>query len=348
MYHKNLDSRRKGNMENTIVFALSSSRKLAQQICDILGIEMGKCTVNHFADGEILVELEESVRGKDVYFIQSTSMPVNGNLMELLIGIDACKRASAGSVNAVIPYFGYARQDRKAKPRQPITAKLVASLIERAGADRVITMDLHATQIQGYFDIPADDITTLPLIGEYLKERETDKNIVVVSPDHGGTVRARKLAEQLDAPLAIIDKRRPKPNVAEAMNLIGDVSGKTAIIIDDMVDTAGTLTSGINMLREKGAVKVYAACSHGVLSGPAIERLKAAHIEEFICTNTIDQSSHRKDFQEMTVISVAPLLAATIQAIETNESLSDALNSAMEEEEEILMAEGKEEQNSKE
>ncbi|TGY64962.1 ribose-phosphate pyrophosphokinase [Dubosiella muris] len=316
-------------MEKTIVFALNSSRELAEQICDILGIELGKCEVKHFADGEILVELGESVRGKDVYFIQSTNKPVNDNLMELLIGIDACKRASAATINAIIPYFGYARQDRKAKPRQPISSKLVASLLERAGADRVITMDLHATQIQGYFDIPADDITTLPLIGEYVKSIETGNDVVVVSPDHGGTVRARRLAEMLNAPLAIIDKRRPKPNVAEAMNLIGDVNGKTAIIIDDMVDTAGTLTSGINMLKEKGAKKVYAACSHAILSGPAVERLKNANLEEFICTNTIDQTKNHDEYPQMKVISVAPLLAATINAIEHNSSLSSALQNAI-------------------
>lgn len=249
--------------------------------------------------------------------------------MELLIGIDACKRASAATINAIIPYFGYARQDRKAKPRQPISSKLVASLLERAGADRVITMDLHATQIQGYFDIPADDITTLPLIGEYVKSIETGNDVVVVSPDHGGTVRARRLAEMLNAPLAIIDKRRPKPNVAEAMNLIGDVNGKTAIIIDDMVDTAGTLTSGINMLKEKGAKKVYAACSHAILSGPAVERLKNANLEEFICTNTIDQTKNHDEYPQMKVISVAPLLAATINAIEHNSSLSSALQNAI-------------------
>ena len=275
------------------------------------------------------MELGESVRGKDVYFIQSTNKPVNDNLMELLIGIDACKRASAATINAIIPYFGYARQDRKAKPRQPISSKLVASLLERAGADRVITMDLHATQIQGCFDIPADDITTLPLIGEYVKSIETGNDVVVVSPDHGGTVRARRLAEMLNAPLAIIDKRRPKPNVAEAMNLIGDVNGKTAIIIDDMVDTAGTLTSGINMLKEKGAKKVYAACSHAILSGPAVERLKNANLEEFICTNTIDQTKNHDEYPQMKVISVAPLLAATINAIEHNSSLSSALQNAI-------------------
>ena len=316
-------------MEKTIVFALSSSRDLAKQICDELGLELGKCTVNHFADGEVLVELGESVRGKDVYFVQSTNKPVNDNIMELLIGIDACKRASARTINCIIPYYGYARQDRKAKPRQPISSKLVASLIERAGADRVITMDLHATQIQGFFDIPADDITTLPLIGNYIAEKENPADVVVVSPDHGGAVRARRLAEQLDAPIAIIDKRRPKPNVAEAMNIIGDVNGKVAVIIDDMVDTAGTLVAGIDMLRKHGATKVYACCSHGVLSGPAIERLKGANLAEFICTNTIEQLETLEKFPEMKVISVAPLLSAAIQAVEHDTPLSDALKDAV-------------------
>lgn len=275
---------KKDLQEKTVVFALTASRDLAQEICDILEIPLGKCDVHRFADGEILVELGESVRGKDVYFVQSTNKPVNDNLMELLIGIDACKRASARSINCVIPYFGYARQDRKAKPRQPITAKLVASLLETAGANRVITMDLHATQVQGYFDIPADDINTLTLIAEYLKEKPdvNVEDIVIVSPDHGGTVRARRLADKFGAPVAIIDKRRPKPNVAVAMNLLGDVNGKIAVVIDDMVDTAGTLTSGINMLYEKGAKEVYAACAHGVLSGPAIERLKKSGLKEFI------------------------------------------------------------------
>lgn len=319
-------------LENTVIFALSSSKDLAQEICDILGIKLGESRVLHFADGEILVELGESVRGKDVYFIQSTNKPVNEHLMELLIGIDACKRASAGSINCVIPYFGYARQDRKAKPRQPISSKLVASMLEAAGADRVITMDLHATQIQGYFDIPADDISTLSLIANYFKNKKDINidDIVVVSPDHGGTVRARNLADQLGAPVAIIDKRRPKPNVAVAMNLLGDVSGKTAVIIDDMVDTAGTLTSGVNMLYEKGAKAVYAACAHGILSGPAIDRLKNSRITEFICTNTIDQKENKEKYPSLKVISVAPLLAATISAIENNASLSTALREAIE------------------
>lgn len=322
---------KKDLQEKTVVFALTASRDLAQEICDILEIPLGKCDVHRFADGEILVELGESVRGKDVYFVQSTNKPVNDNLMELLIGIDACKRASARSINCVIPYFGYARQDRKAKPRQPITAKLVATMLERAGADRVITMDLHAAQIQGYFDIPADDINTLDLISEYLKAKPglNLEDIVVVSPDHGGTVRARRLADRLGAPVAIIDKRRPKPNVAVAMNLLGDVNGKVAVVIDDMVDTAGTLTSGINMLYEKGAKQVIAACAHGLLSGPAIDRLKNSGLTEFIVTNTIDQKEHKKLYNEMTVLSVAPLAAAAIEAVELKESMSSALHTAV-------------------
>lgn len=318
-------------MENTVVFALSSNVELAKEICKDLGMDLGKCAVKHFADGEILVELEESVRGKHVYFIQSTNKPVNDHLMEILVGIDACKRASAASINCIIPYFGYARQDRKAKPRQPITAKLVASLLETAGADRVVTMDLHATQIQGYFDIPADDITSMGLIGDYFKHHGNVEDMVVVSPDHGGTVRARKLADILGVPVAIIDKRRPKPNVAVAMNLLGDVNGKTAIIIDDMVDTAGTLVSGIQMLKDKGAKEVYAACCHGVLSGPAIERLKNSGLTEFVCTNTIDQAENQKEYPQMRVLSIAPLVAALINAVESNSSLSDALSHAFEE-----------------
>lgn len=313
--------------DNTVIFALSASKGLAQEICDILGLPLGQSRCLQFADGEILVELGESVRGKDVYFVQSTNKPVNDHLMELLIAIDACKRASAKSINCIIPYFGYARQDRKAQPRQPISSKLVASMLERAGANRVITMDLHAAQIQGFFDIPADDLTTLPILANYLKsKKDIDlENVVIVSPDHGGTVRARRLADKIGAPVAIIDKRRPQPNVAVAMNLLGDVSGKTAIVIDDMVDTAGTLTSGINMLYEKGAKDVYAACSHGVLSGPAIERLKNSRIKEFIVTNTIDQKLNKEKYENLVVLSVAPLAAAAIEALQENESLSTAL-----------------------
>ncbi len=321
-------------MENTVVFALSSSNELAQEICAELEIDLSPIAVEHFADGEILVTPGVSVRGKNVYIVQSTNKPVNDNLMELLIAIDACKRASAASITAVVPYFGYARQDRKAKPRQPITAKLVVSLLEKAGATRVVTIDLHATQIQGFFDIPADDIAANSLIASYFRHKEdvNIEDIVVVSPDHGGAVRARKLADALGAPIAIIDKRRPRANVAVAMNLIGDVNGKVAVIIDDMVDTAGTILAGANMLREHGATKVYATCSHGILSGPAIDRLNEANLDGFVCTNTIDQTENKALVPSMEVISVAPLLASLIDAVAHNSSLGAALQHVFEDE----------------
>ena len=308
----------------TIVLALTSSVSLANEIVSQLGLPLGQCEVRHFADGEIMVELDQSVRGKDVFIVQSTCNPVSSNLMEVLICIDACKRASANSITCVMPYFGYARQDRKAKPRQPITAKLVSDLLEVAGADRIMTMELHASQIQGFFDIPVDDITAIGIIGHYFKEKNLDE-VVVVSPDHGGVTRARKLAEILHAPLAIIDKRRPKPNVAEAMNLIGDVNGKHAIIIDDIVDTAGTLVSGIDMLYENGAKAVYASCVHGVLSGPAIERLNNSKLNEFVCTNTIDQSAKEAQLPIMTVLHVGGMLGEVIRQMETNSPVSEAI-----------------------
>lgn len=311
-------------VKDTVIFALTSSVDLANEIAEQLGIPLGSCDVRHFADGEILVQLGESVRGKRVYIVQSTCNPVSSNLMELLIAIDACKRASASFITAVIPYFGYARQDRKARPRQPITSKLVASLLERAGANRVITMELHATQIQGFFDIPADDISTLPIIADYFQKKNLE-NLVVVSPDHGGTTRARALAERLHAPIAIIDKRRPRPNVAEAMNIIGDVDGKNVVIVDDIVDTAGTLVAGINLLYEMGAKSVYASCAHGVLSGPAIERLKDSKIVEFICTNTIPQSEKKAQLDKMKVLSVGKLLGQIIKGMEENRSVSEVL-----------------------
>lgn len=311
-------------VKDTIVFALTSSVDLANEIAQELGIPLGRCDVRHFADGEILVELGESVRGKNVYIVQSTCNPVSSNLMELLIAIDACKRASAKSITAVTPYYGYARQDRKARPRQPITSKLVASLLETAGANRVMTMELHATQIQGFFDIPADDISCLPIIANYFKEKNLD-NIVVVSPDHGGTTRARALAEKLHAPIAIIDKRRPKPNVAEAMNVIGDVKDKTVIIVDDIVDTAGTLIAGVDLLYRMGATEVYASCAHGVLSGPAIERLRDSKIVEFVCTNTIPQAEKQAQLEKMKVLSVGKLLGQIIKGIEENRSISEVL-----------------------
>lgn len=314
-------------MENkTVVIALTSSVELANEIVAEIGIPLGQCDVKHFSDGEIMVELGESVRGKNVYIIQSTCAPVSSNIMEILIAIDACKRASAESISVIMPYFGYARQDRKAKPRQPITSKLIADLLEKAGATRVITMELHATQIQGFFDIPADDISAICILGKYFQSLDL-KDVVVVSPDHGGTTRARKLAEILHAPLAIIDKRRPKPNVAEAMNLIGDVNGKTAIIVDDIVDTAGTLTAGIQMLKDKGAVDVYASCVHGVLSGPAIQRLKDAKLKGFVCTNTIPQDEKAAQYPEMTVLSVGPVLGSVIKAVEESRPVSEVLAS---------------------
>lgn len=310
----------------TVVFALTSSVELAKEICHYAGTELGKCDVKHFADGEIIVELNESVRGKNVYIVQSTCNPVSHTIMELLIAIDACKRASAKTINVIMPYYGYARQDRKARPRQPITSKLVADLLTAAGASRVVTCELHATQIQGFFNIPADDLSAITIIGRYLKDKGFNSDeVVIVSPDHGGTTRARRLAELLHAPIAIIDKRRPKPNVAEAMNLIGDVKGKKAVIVDDIVDTAGTLMAGINMLYDKGATEVYTACVHGVLSGPAIERIKNSKIVEFICTNTIDQSAKQPLLEKMTVLSVAELFASTIKSIEDASSLSDVI-----------------------
>lgn len=316
----------------TVVFGLSSCNQLTDEICEILDIPRGKCQVLHFADGEILVELGESVRGKDVFLVQSTNRPVNDKLMELLIAIDACKRASANSINCIIPYFGYARQDRKSKPRQPISSKLVASMLERAGANRVITMDLHAAQIQGFFDIPADDLNGLTLISEYLKNKPglDLEDVVIVSPDHGGTVRARRLADRVNGKgVAVVDKTRPRPNVAVALSLLGDVKGKTAVIIDDMVDTAGTLKSCINMLYSKGAKEVYAACTHGVLSGGWLKNLNETELDEFIVTNTIDQTENKKLYPKMTILSVAPLAAACIEAIEMNESLSEVLQTAI-------------------
>ncbi len=244
-------------MKNKItVFSLSSSKKLAQDIASILGTKVGDCKVHHFADGEILCEIGESVRGKDVFIVQSTSNPVTENLMEILVLTDALKRASAREITAVIPYFGYARQDRKAKPRQPITSKLVADLLTTAGVNRVVTVDLHAAQIQGFFDIPVDEMQALPLLIKYFRKKKV-QDLCVVSPDHGGATRARKMSEAFDCPIAIIDKRRPKPNVAEVMGIIGNVEGKNCILIDDMIDTAGTITAGVDMLKQKGAKDVY-------------------------------------------------------------------------------------------
>lgn len=309
-------------MKNKItVFSLSSSKKLAQDIASILGTKVGDCKVHHFADGEILCEIGESVRGKDVFIVQSTSNPVTENLMEILVLTDALKRASAREITAVIPYFGYARQDRKAKPRQPITSKLVADLLTTAGVNRVVTVDLHAAQIQGFFDIPVDEMQALPLLIKYFRKKKV-QDLCVVSPDHGGATRARKMSEAFDCPIAIIDKRRPKPNVAEVMGIIGNVEGKNCILIDDMIDTAGTITAGVDMLKQKGAKDVYIACTHGVLSGPAVERLSTCAAKEIVITNTIEIPQEKK-FDKLVSVSVAGLLAHTIENIENDLPVSD-------------------------
>jgi len=310
--------------EGIAVFSLTSSKKLTDEICKYLGIPEGKIDVKHFADGEILVELGESVRGKHVFLVQSTCLPVNENLMEILIALDAVKRASCKEVTCVIPYYGYARQDRKAKPRQPITAKLVADLLEAAGADRVVCVDLHATQIQGFFKIPTDNLTAMSMLGQYFRNKKIP-DVVVVSPDHGGATRARTLADCINnAPIAIVDKRRQKPNVAEAMNLVGDVDGKNCIIVDDLADTGGSLIGCIDILRRHGAKDIYCACTHGVFSNGALERIAASDIKEFVVTNTIERTAEQlKNTPNLTVLSIGFLLAKTISAIYNCNPISD-------------------------
>ncbi|MFC3882067.1 ribose-phosphate diphosphokinase [Bacillus songklensis] len=304
--------------DNLKVFSLNSNAGLAEEIAKVIGVELGQCSVTRFSDGEIQINIEESIRGCDVFVIQSTSAPVNEHIMELLIMIDALKRASAKTISIVMPYYGYARQDRKARAREPITAKLVANLLETAGATRVITLDLHAPQIQGFFDIPIDHLVGVPILGEYFKSKNLE-DIVVVSPDHGGVTRARKLAERLKAPIAIIDKRRPRPNVAEVMNIVGNIEGRTAILIDDMIDTAGTITLAANALVENGATDVYACCTHPVLSGPAIERIQNSKIKELVVTNSINLPEEKK-IEKLTQLSVAPLIGEAI--IRVHEDLS--------------------------
>lgn len=309
--------------KDTVVFALSSNVELADEICEHLNIERGKIDVKHFADGEILIEPLESVRGKHVYIIQSTCTPVSETYMEVLIAIDACKRASANEITVVMPYFGYARQDRKAKARQPISAKLMANLLTTAGANRVVTIDLHAPQIQGFFDIPTDDLTAVSMIGQYYRAKNFNEDVVVVSPDHGGATRARRLSDTIpNSTIAIIDKRRTKPNVAEAMSLIGDVQGKIAIVVDDMVDTAGSLMGGIDMLYAKGAKEVYCACTHGILSGPAVERIANSDIKELLITNTISLTPEERAEPKIKEISVGYMLAKAIEAIQDHKPVS--------------------------
>ncbi len=305
---------------NMKVFSLNSNRKLAEEIANHIGISLGKCMVTTFSDGEVQINIEESVRGCDVYVVQSTSSPVNQHLMELLIMLDALKRASAKTINVVMPYYGYARQDRKARAREPITSRLVADLIETAGADRVITLDLHAPQIQGFFDRPIDHLQGVPLLSDYFEAKNFD-DVIVVSPDHGGVTRARKMADRLKAPIGIIDKRRPRPNVAEVMNIIGNIEGKTAILIDDIIDTAGTITLAANALIENGAKEVYACCTHPVLSGPAIERIENSQIKELIVTNSIPLKED-KMIDKITQLSVAPLIGEAIIRVHEEQSVS--------------------------
>lgn len=311
-------------MQDVIVFGLSRSRGLTKEICEHLQIRQGNINVTHFADGEILVEPIDSVRGKKVFLIQSTYKPVSDAYMEVLIGLDACKRASADEVTVVMPYYGYARQDRKARARQPITAKLMADLLQSAGADRVVTVDLHAPQIQGFFDVPIDDLSATSIIGQYIRKKDFKENIVIVSPDHGGATRARKVSDTIPgSSIAIIDKRRTNPNEAESVNLIGNVQDKIAIIVDDIVDTAGSMLGGVNMLYDHGVKEVYAAATHAVLSDPAMERIRSSRITELLITNTIELDEEKAKEPKIKVISIAYMLAKTIEAITYNNPVSE-------------------------
>lgn len=304
------------------IFAGNSNRDLATKICGELGIPLGDAEVKTFSDGEIAVNLSETVRGVDVYIIQSTSPPaVNTYLMELLIMIDALKRASAGRITAVVPYYGYARQDRKAKARDPISAKLCADILTAAGADRVLTMDLHAAQIQGYFNIPVDHLLGTPILAEHFKQKQI-QDLVVVSPDLGSVTRARKFADRLGTEIAIIDKRRPEANAVEVMNIIGNVEGKNVILIDDMIDTAGTITQGAQALIDSGAKSVIACCTHPVLSGPALQRLEDSVISELVVLDTIELQEDAKSLEMITQLSVAEIFAESIRRIFNNDSVS--------------------------
>ncbi|TQR18199.1 ribose-phosphate diphosphokinase [Psychrobacillus vulpis] len=304
------------------IFTLNSNKKLAEEIAREVGVPLGKSTVTRFSDGEVQINIDESIRGCDVFIVQSTSGPVNEHIMELLIMLDAVKRASARTVSVVLPYYGYARQDRKARAREPITAKLVANLLTTAGATRAIVLDLHAPQIQGFFDIPIDHLVAVPILSDYFLSKNLDPSeVVIVSPDHGGVTRARKMADRLKTPIAIIDKRRPRPNVAEVMNIVGNVEGKTAILIDDIIDTAGTISIAAQALMESGAKEVYACCTHPVLSGPAIERIDNSVIKELVITNSI-QLPEEKYSPKIKELSVAKLLGDAIVRVFEEKSVS--------------------------
>jgi len=307
---------------NTVLFTGNANPALAQEIATHLGTELGKASVGRFSDGEVTVEIQQNVRARDVFVVQSTCAPTNENLMELLIMVDALKRASARRITAVIPYFGYARQDRRPRStRVPISAKVVANLLETVGVERVLTMDLHADQIQGFFDIPVDNIYASPVLLTDLKAKAY-RDLVVVSPDVGGVVRARALAKQAGCDLAIIDKRRPKANVSEVMHVIGDIDGRNCVIMDDMIDTAGTLVKAAEVLKDRGAKSVYAYCTHAVFSGPAIERIKSSHLDEVVITNTIPLSDAGKACPKIRQLSVAFLFAETIRRISDGESVT--------------------------
>ena len=309
---------------NIKVFACNSNKELAEAIVAKLGLKLGDAEVEKFSDGEISVKINETIRGADVFIIQSTSYPVNDNLMELLIMIDAMKRASAARITAVMPYYGYARQDRKARPRDPISAKLIANILTSAGASRVLTMDLHCAQIQGFFDIPVDNLIGSTLLTQFYINKygdELERDLVAVSPDLGSVTRVRKFAEKLNIPIAIIDKRRPKANVSEVMNIIGDVAGKKVILVDDMIDTAGTITNAANALKERGAIEVDACCTHGVLSGPALKRIEESAINELLVLDTIELPEEKK-IDKITMVSVADVFADAISFIHKGTSIS--------------------------
>lgn len=304
------------------LFTLSSNPQLAREISEASGIPLSQCEVKRFADGEVSIDIAETVRGHDVFVVQSTSNPVNDHLMEILIMIDALKRASAKTINIVMPYYGYSRQDRKASARQPISAKLVADLLQAAGASRILAMDLHAAQIQGFFDIPIDNFLAMPIIARYLRKKKFTNELVVVSPDHGGVARARRLADFLNCPIAIIDKRRPRPNVSEVMNVIGDVKDKVAIIIDDIIDTGGSIVNAADALIEREALEVYAACTHPIFTYPANERIEESVIKECIVTNTINLPKEKLT-PKITQLSIGPLIGQGIINIIRDESISN-------------------------
>ncbi len=304
------------------VFSGTANRKLTEGICEAMGCPLGAAMIKRFADGETHLQIQENVRGTDVFVVQPTSTPVNHHLMELLLMIDAFKRASAERITAVLPYYGYARQDRKDRPRMPISAKLVASLLERAGASRVLALDLHAAQIQGFFDIPVDHLFAAPVMVEYFEDRFERGDLIVVSPDAGGVERARSFAKRLNAPLAIIDKRRTDANVAEVMNIIGEVDGKHCLMVDDLVDTAGTLVKGVEALLEQGAKSVTACATHAVLSESAVERIGASPLVELVVTDSIPLSEQAAASPKIRVLSVASLLARAIQSIHEGGSIS--------------------------